>query len=79
MYEERERTPDRLDQAAEWAENERQVARLLCRKPVLPPTGFCHDKACGAPLSNPQALFCDTECRDGYEREQAALARSGRR
>lgn len=78
MYHEHERMADRLDQAAQWEENERQVARLLCRKPTLSRTGFCRDKACGAPLSDPQALFCDADCRDVFQREQSAKARLGR-
>jgi hypothetical protein len=78
MYEEHERSADRLDQAADWEENERQVARLLSRKPVLTRTGRCRDKACGAPLSDPQALFCDADCRNAWEREQAAQRRLGR-
>ncbi len=69
---------DEFDRAAELEEAERQAARFRPR-PVMAPTGRCQDKACGAPLSDPQALFCDTECRAGFEREASARLRAGRR
>lgn len=45
------------------------------RAPELQPDCHCHfcDEAVPA-----ERVFCDTDCRDDYEREQAALHRAGR-
>lgn len=37
--------------------------------------GRCH--FCDEPTA-PTAVFCNTDCRDDYEQEQAALKRAGR-
>ena len=56
-----------------------EVARGLAavrRRPGLEAHGSCH--YCDEPLA-PALLFCDVDCRDDYEKEQAAKARAGRR
>ena len=70
-----ERVSDPLDRAAQLEEAERATAALF-RKPVLKRTGRCYN--CGEPVQ-PQALFCDADCRTQHEAIQAAKARNGRR
>lgn len=41
----------------------------------LPATGSCH--FCQDPVVE-TLLFCDADCRDDFEKEQAALHRAGR-
>jgi hypothetical protein len=45
------------------------------RAPALQPDCRCH--FCDEPLAV-QLLFCNVDCRDDYQREQAARRRSGR-
>jgi len=54
-----------------------QAARIaeIRSKTGPKPTGRCF--YCGAPLE-PEQLFCDADCRDDYEFEQAAKERKGR-
>ncbi|MDO8052040.1 hypothetical protein O3301_26570 [Janthinobacterium sp. SUN211] len=55
-----------------------EVARGLAalrRRPALVVHGCCH--YCDEPLA-PALLFCDADCRDDYDKEQAAKARAGR-
>ena len=55
-----------------------EVARGLAavrRRPALAPHGCCH--YCDEALA-PALLFCDVDCRDDYDKEQAAMARAGR-
>ena len=48
-----------------------QVRRI----PLLQADHHCH--FCQEPIAS-ALLFCDVDCRDDYEREQAALRRAGR-
>lgn len=55
-----------------------EVARGLAavrRRPALVAYGCCH--YCDEPLA-PVLLFCDVDCRDDYEKAQAAMIRAGR-
>ena len=55
-----------------------EVARGLAAvrgRPALAPHGCCH--YCDEPLA-PALLFCGVDCRDDYEKEQAAKARAAR-
>ena len=69
-----ERVSDQLDRACQLEEAERASAALH-RKPTMRRTGRCH--YCGEGVQ-PQALFCDADCRDGHAAEQAARLRNGR-
>lgn len=64
---------DLADQA-EAAEQRFRDAALAVRKPTLIACGQCH--FCAEPLRN-GVLFCDAECRDGFEAERAARLRNG--
>ncbi|MDE2254325.1 MAG: DUF2116 family Zn-ribbon domain-containing protein [Betaproteobacteria bacterium] len=64
---------DLADQA-EAAEQRHRDAALAVRKPSLLACGQCH--FCAEPL-RAGLLFCDLECRDLFEREQAARRRNG--
>jgi hypothetical protein len=65
---------DEADQAQFIEERDRKLA-LQVRRPELPVTGECH--YCGETIRAPR-LFCESGCRDDYEREQEARRRSGR-
>lgn len=55
-----------------------EVARGLAAvrgRPALVAHGACH--YCDEPLA-PGLPFCNVDCRDDYEKEQAAKARAGR-
>ena len=55
-----------------------EVARGLAavrRRPALVTHGCCH--YCDEALA-PALLFCDVDCRDDYDKEQAGKARAGR-
>lgn len=59
--------PDELDLAAERTEMDLENSRRM-RRPMGPqPTGRCHfcDEIVGD-----HARWCDTDCRDGWDREQ---------
>lgn len=59
---------DPADEADQQVENLNDIARAL-RKPTGPMfTGFC--AWCDEPVSADQR-FCDTECRDGWDRNEA--------
>ena len=45
------------------------------RSPELAPDCRCHFCEEAVPVGS---LFCDVDCRDDFEREQAALRRAGR-
>ena len=64
---------DLADQA-EAAEQRFRDAALAARKPSLISCGTCY--FCGEPL-RVGMLFCDRECRDGFEAEMAARKRNG--
>jgi hypothetical protein len=66
--------PDLADLAQ--AQNERVTGMLLTRRlPEAPEaTGFCLN--CGVPLP-PGVRWCDADCRDDWERLDAALRRQG--
>ena len=57
-----------------FAEVARGLAAVRSR-PALVAYGACH--YCDEPLA-PGLLFCDVDCRDDYDKEQAAKARAGR-
>ena len=61
---------DIYDKAQQLDEAEREacVAKQLA-KPGLKATGYCLDPGCFAPLPKGQ-LFCGTECRDYYEKQE---------
>ena len=64
---------DIFDQATEREELDRQIA-LQHRNPTLPNIGrcyFCNEEITG--------LFCSNECRNDYEKVQAAKVRNGKR
>jgi predicted nucleic acid-binding Zn ribbon protein len=67
--------PDLADLAQ--AQNERVTGIMLTRRlPEAPPaSGSCLH--CGAPLPR-GGRWCDAECRDDWERLDAALRRQGR-
>jgi hypothetical protein len=46
------------------------------RRPVL--DADCHCHFCDEAVA-PEALFCDVDCRDDYDKEQDGLRRSGLR
>ena len=64
---------DLADQA-EAAEQRHRDAALAVRQPTLLACGQCH--YCAEPL-RAGMLFCDRECRDGFEAEQKARRRNG--
>nr|WP_314608210.1 hypothetical protein [uncultured Janthinobacterium sp.] len=56
-----------------------EVARGLASvrgRPTLVAHGCCH--YCDETLAPAPLLFCNVDCRDDYEKEQAAKARAGR-
>ena len=44
------------------------------RSKPLPPVGYCY--YCSEPLKGGER-FCDTDCRDDYERQEKSKARNG--
>ncbi|GIZ50518.1 hypothetical protein [Noviherbaspirillum aridicola] len=67
---------DEADIAGEMIELRMQAAIEACsRAPRLPPKGSCW--FCDEPLP-PLQKFCDRDCSQDYELEQAALTRAGR-
>jgi hypothetical protein len=65
---------DEFDRASELEERQRVDALARSRAGnCLTPTGDCH--FCGELVKR---LFCDTDCRDAYERVQRARKRNGR-
>jgi hypothetical protein len=64
---------DNVDRASKIEEKQRQQA-LLMRKPELKAVGFCH--LCGDWVE-PGRIFCSVDCRDDWDREQAAKQRNG--
>lgn len=68
---------DPVDLAQEHIEREAPHILAASKRPVGPAAcGACH--YCGEEVHG-EARFCDTECRDGYEKEQTALRRGGNR
>jgi hypothetical protein len=65
---------DIIDQANDQAEAMLEAQRTY-RKPTLKAKGTCH--YCDDDLGLGK-LFCNTECRDDYEREQRIRAMQGR-
>jgi hypothetical protein len=65
---------DEIDMAAAQEEAYRAAA-LNRRHASLPSVGQCY--ACGEPLEG-SLRFCDTDCRDDWERTEAARKRGGR-
>lgn len=66
--------PDMIDQAAEYEVRDRERA-LARREAGGPPAcGECH--YCGAPLKDGRR-WCDSHCRDDWQREQDAIRRNG--
>ena len=67
---------DEADIADENIELDRMAATEACRRqPSVPAKGSCW--FCDEPLP-PMQKFCDSDCASDFEREQAALMRSGR-
>lgn len=61
------------------AQHQEELQRAILLKnasvgPSLPATGECHN--CRASVA-PGARFCDADCRDDWENEQAARQRAG--
>lgn len=66
---------DEADLAQDQIEASLASAIRKVRQPRMRANGHCHN--CEA-LLPPGLLFCDSACREDHEREEAALARSGR-
>ena len=70
---------DEIDKASEREELEREMgiraATRAAQGRFLPALGDCY--YCGEDL-HPGARFCDSDCRDSWQREQNARARAGR-
>lgn len=70
---------DDTDLATEREEMDRanalRAARRAAERDKLPDVGQCHYCAEVVPQG---ARFCDTDCRDGWQREQSARQRAGR-
>lgn len=69
---------DIYDQASEREERDRDAAIDAARRKagVLPYVGHCY--FCSERLDDGKR-FCDADCRDGYEFENAQRRRQGRR
>ena len=65
---------DDIDRAQQREEMDRDLAIAAARQNALPFTGDCHN--CGASVPDGWR-FCDSDCRDDYEREIAARRREG--
>lgn len=69
---------DVYDRAQQLDEAEREACVAAQRaKPGLTATGFCLDPGCHKPLPKGQ-LFCGTECRDYFEKQQRMKRIQGR-
>lgn len=67
---------DVFDRASDREQLDRDMAIRFSRKTqALPATGACH--FCGEPLDMPSHRFCDSFCRDDYEKKEAARLRNG--
>lgn len=70
---------DETDKASEREELEREcgirAATQAARGLFLPAVGACY--YCGEETP-PGARFCDSDCRDSWQHEQAARKRAGR-
>lgn len=64
---------DDIDRAQD-RESQLRADALTRRHPEIPACGACYN--CGEKLA-PGVLFCDTDCRDDWERLCAALKRAG--
>lgn len=62
---------DDIDRAAEQEEMH-LAAALSARNPVLHYNGHCYN--CGETSAG---IFCDADCRDDYQRYEAAKRRAG--
>ncbi len=68
---------DEADRAYEVTEKFTQAALAAqLAKPRLKPRGYCHNPDCEL---DTDTLFCSVECRDDYDRMEAAAKRAGRR
>lgn len=69
---------DECDVAAHYEEMDRAIG-LQDAKAIHGPaeTGVCLAQDCGEPLE-PGRRWCNAECRDEWEKEQAALMRAGK-
>lgn len=66
---------DEFDRASDLEEIHREMAiRDVQQRTSLPDVGACYYCSEHTP---PGRRFCDSECRDGYEAEQAARKRNG--
>lgn len=63
-----------MDDADRAAENDEMLtaAALTFRKPVLFANGICYN--CG---ESSAGVFCDSDCREDWERQKSAEKRSG--
>lgn len=66
---------DDIDRAQAQEEMARDIAirAASAGAPVIPATGACHWSDALLPVG---ARFCDVDCRDGWQREQSAIARN---
>lgn len=64
---------DQFDRAEELEQKQRDIA-MAYRKPTLKSCGLCH--SCGEDVAGTRQ-FCDADCRDDYERIEAAKLRNG--
>lgn len=61
-------------QARELADRELAMRQHAGHAPELPAMGICH--YCGSSVAAGHR-FCDADCRDGWDNEQAAMRRCG--
>lgn len=67
---------DVFDQASEREQLERDLAiRYSSKLNALPATGFC--LSCGEGLAIPSHRFCDSFCRDDFQKAEEAAKRNG--
>jgi hypothetical protein len=66
---------DEID-AAFVQEEAYRAAALNRRQASLPAAGICY--ACGERVAGAMQRFCDAECREDWERTEAARRRNGR-
>lgn len=68
---------DDADRAAEREDIDREAAVAAIRRRIeaMPSLGYCY--YCGEALRAGKR-FCDSDCRDDYERQEKMKARTGR-
>jgi len=68
---------DIFDQASDREQLEREMAIRFSRTAhEIPATGFC--LSCGEAMDAPSRRFCDSFCRDDFQKAEDARKRNGR-